>query len=565
MEKSIQLWQESEKEKAVAYLLKNGFIEKKCKDGLFFQIPLPFQKETIELSILVPDNFPLSYPSVHISQNWFLKYPHIEKYSKEMGCKFCIYEPNEQPLISSGELLIENTYIRAIDVLKEYESSTSTDYVIDFFEEFDSYWSSKLKSIILDIDDLITMPTRLKTFNILVNNKSARPFMNQIAVTDDPEKIIQRFARTDISIEEGEDAIFIPLEEGFSYPFPLTTNEMFKCFAKEGYIDWVNAQYQTLNMDSMVIFSIMIESKKHFTAFQFKKIDVQKRTKSFIPLLSRVRPLLLNPELERYKVERVDRKRIFQRSGNKTTIDICRIDPLITIVGCGALGSSLALKLAKSGIRRFQLIDNDKFKYENIGRHICNNQHIGMYKAEALKSFLLDHFPDCSIEPTNFDAIESIGAISTSDLIIIATGAEGALFQQFLLNVKRLDKFFPPILCAWFEAGAIAGHSILIDQNVVEDIAKTVEKLNVLKDEYIDQFNAKDVGCASNFSPYAFVDADFITNITARMVIEYFMGSKVSDQAWSMLINTNQNKDKINDKYQNLDDLTLIKRSISDV
>ena len=47
-------------------------------------------------------------------------------------------------------------------------------------------------------------------------------------------------------------------------------------------------------------------------------------------------------------------------------------DISVVIVGCGSIGSHLAMCLAKSGVSKFTLIDNDIVVAENVPRHLCD-------------------------------------------------------------------------------------------------------------------------------------------------------------------------------------------------
>jgi len=54
-------------------------------------------------------------------------------------------------------------------------------------------------------------------------------------------------------------------------------------------------------------------------------------------------------------------------------------------LGAGSVGSFVALELAKAGVGKFLLIDNDIFEYHNICRHQCSISDVGSYKVHALE------------------------------------------------------------------------------------------------------------------------------------------------------------------------------------
>ena len=71
------------------------------------------------------------------------------------------------------------------------------------------------------------------------------------------------------------------------------------------------------------------------------------------------------------------------------------------VLGCGAIGSSAAIQLARSGATKFFLYDMDKVETVNIGVSQYDSRHIGIQKVKALGYILEDINPDCEIECIN--------------------------------------------------------------------------------------------------------------------------------------------------------------------
>src|SRR5260370_18730431 len=65
--------------------------------------------------------------------------------------------------------------------------------------------------------------------------------------------------------------------------------------------------------------------------------------------------------------------------------------------GCGSGGSQVALQLAMSGVRNFNLFDHDTLEIENVIRHACGRQYLGQRKVDALAASLLDRNPALNI------------------------------------------------------------------------------------------------------------------------------------------------------------------------
>ena len=71
------------------------------------------------------------------------------------------------------------------------------------------------------------------------------------------------------------------------------------------------------------------------------------------------------------------------------------------ILGCGAIGSSAALQLARMGAENFALYDMDKVETINIGVSQYNIDDVGMDKTIALGNKLNKISPHCSIVVKN--------------------------------------------------------------------------------------------------------------------------------------------------------------------
>lgn len=91
----------------------------------------------------------------------------------------------------------------------------------------------------------------------------------------------------------------------------------------------------------------------------------------------------------------------------------------ISIVGCGGLGSNVAMNLIRAGISSIELIDFDVVSESNLNRQFYFRDQIGQLKVDALKANLerIDHCAkihciNTRISDNNIDAI-----LSSADII----------------------------------------------------------------------------------------------------------------------------------------------------
>lgn len=73
------------------------------------------------------------------------------------------------------------------------------------------------------------------------------------------------------------------------------------------------------------------------------------------------------------------------------------------ILGCGSVGSLVAMELARAGIGNFVLADPDTMEYHNICRHQCGIEDVGDLKVNALSRKLYNINPKVNIR--TFDGV----------------------------------------------------------------------------------------------------------------------------------------------------------------
>lgn len=234
---------------------------------------------------------------------------------------------------------------------------------------------------------------------------------------------------------------------------------------------------------------------------------------------------------------------------------ISRTNIKIAIVGCGSLGGSLALKLAKSGIKNFTFIDYDYLDINNVARHICSMKYLNKNKAEALKSTILEHFPDCDIEILKDDVMNCLDVLDKQNLIISALGSDGTIFETFLLQTYE----HIPKIVSWFE-GSLGGHAIFT-RTKLDNFSEIVGKLKIVDDGNEEELIKDDIGCNSVYAPYAFIDAENTIAAVARMVTDFIIKKgDFLNQAWTMFGDLELNQHLINPKLNMKDSYSILKR-----
>ncbi len=109
----------------------------------------------------------------------------------------------------------------------------------------------------------------------------------------------------------------------------------------------------------------------------------------------------------------------------------------VGIVGCGSLGSKVAVSLARSGVGKFLLIDDDILLPDNLVRNDLDWREVGTHKADsvAVKIQLVNPMAERAVRKHRLGGQEASGSVETliehlgtCDLIIDAT-ADPAVFN----------------------------------------------------------------------------------------------------------------------------------------
>jgi len=73
----------------------------------------------------------------------------------------------------------------------------------------------------------------------------------------------------------------------------------------------------------------------------------------------------------------------------------------VLVIGLGSGGSSVAVELAKAGVRNFALVDHDRLEVHNVLRHACGISDLGRLKTNAVRDIILDKNPDANVTTVN--------------------------------------------------------------------------------------------------------------------------------------------------------------------
>lgn len=193
-------------------------------------------------------------------------------------------------------------------------------------------------------------------------------------------------------------------------------------------------------------------------------------------------------------------------------------------IGCGSVGSLAALELAKAGVGRFMLTDNDVFGYHNICRHQCGIYDVGRYKTDALRDRILQINPYAEVRTFNMPIqdvpLDELSSFCNPDIIVIggADNRAGDLYGNQI--AQQVGMPFMSIGC-WERA--FAGEIFYCLPTGMPTYEDFVEVTGVMSGRVTQNrrfYTTEDDLKRVSFEPGISVDIDFVTVIAMKLAID---------------------------------------------
>jgi len=177
-------------------------------------------------------------------------------------------------------------------------------------------------------------------------------------------------------------------------------------------------------------------------------------------LRARARKFFEKKTAQKIRVSRTDSQWIHSRGGTGLNLS----EKIVTLIGCGSLGGYVGHLLARAGVGKIRLLDNDILGWENVGRHLLGANQVYRSKSVSLAERLKRELPHLNIgsffgdwrkwilEPEGSDFFES------SDLII-STVADWRCERPLNLAIRKIGT--QSSIFAWLEPYGFAAQVLV--------------------------------------------------------------------------------------------------------
>ena len=255
-----------------------------------------------------------------------------------------------------------------------------------------------------------------------------------------------------------------------------------------------------------------------------EKKPENKPTKGVLGYYENEKLIFVDPEGKLCKIETYTLKLdVFSRNTGILESDMM-LRTGAMFIGCGSVGSLAALELAKAGVGRFLLIDNDILGYHNLCRHQCGVKDVGKLKTLALKERILQINPVAKVVVQNMQVqdvpLSVFNDFCDKDTIVIggADNREGDLYAN-----KIAKEVGMPFMSLGMWERAFAGEIFYCLPEGMPDYSDFIWALGETSGRVNQNrkfYTAEEDLAKATFEPGISVDIDFVTIIAMKLAID---------------------------------------------
>jgi molybdopterin/thiamine biosynthesis adenylyltransferase len=202
----------------------------------------------------------------------------------------------------------------------------------------------------------------------------------------------------------------------------------------------------------------------------------------------------------------------------------------VVILGCGSVGSLVALELARAGVKHFVLVDADILEYHNLCRHQCGMEDVGDFKVYALKRKIMNINPSADV--ITFEGIvqnlpkETLDAFCVAGHTVFVGCADNRMADVYTNRISIYYKSSFISIGFWERAFAgeifyhIYGRGMPCYECALGDGSNLSARAEASHHVYSNQEDTEGV----KFEPGISVDISFATTIGIKLILDILSG-----------------------------------------
>jgi molybdopterin/thiamine biosynthesis adenylyltransferase len=531
-----------------------------------FSIKLQGRSRIWSVCLYFYETFPFSLPKVKLlDENCIGKIPHVNSYGT-----VCVEESDS--ILVNHHLPSEVIEAYLVQTLKLLDRSLLGIFKDELYDELEGFIHG------------------VKTVNSFYKaNNSAEKLVLRITHTTNPlgpKKAIPVFLSNDNStipkafsnIEKLNDIqliniVHIPLKNPITPPITEKDSALFISDMKREISTENNAKLQKIlkkgSKKKRQFFSLISMPRTNGDRSEFL-CEFTVNDTSVHPLLTE----RLDWKIYFYLLNRHNKEYLLERGGANLNLN----EKKVAIVGCGSVGSEVAMMLAKSGVGHIRLVDGEWLEADNIYRHRLGgrylnfkpsqkSQEIQKYtKVKALEDEIKVNIPHVKVSSLSspLSAQNAKDVISGVDLVIFAIG-DPSLSLMFNKVLKQLN--FNHLIFCWNEPDGYGGHSTILNlkQVCLECVfhAESGSKQSIHLVEMGQPISKNLTGCAGVFTPFSYIDSTRTASLAAQQAI-CFLSSEIIEPKVSSWKGIDKGTLRVTDRFHSMplmEDVLLVKNN----
>ncbi|HTG03128.1 MAG TPA: ThiF family adenylyltransferase [Bradyrhizobium sp.] len=491
-----------------------------------WRIPIKFSDQTRRFDVFVTRGFPFVPARVAlVDRPDFLTWPHIER-----DGVLCLLPAHGTVSVDDPYGTVAGLIEMAYDLIDGFLQG---DYDGEFRAEFLSYWANSAKAQDRPILSLIDPVPPSRIIKVWEGRK-------RIVIADDGDRLQAWLQNLNPGLPSPEcrlrDGVLVWLDEvPLPSEYPTTAREVYAIAARAGLADSLDALASEAPDLLFVALGAMTENGPAIVAPIIKRPPIIRGNdpliRGFRP--SRVPEPIFNARFfgaelaGKNSVDRVDAGWIHGRGQDPRVVTLQ--EATVAVLGCGSVGAPVAVNLARAGVRKLILVDQEKFKGANVGRHPLGVGSIDSPKASELARRLRSDLPHVEVE-SYVSKVQALllrddCPLAKVDLIVSALGdwpSESMLDEWHVANGKRF-----PIVYGWTEPYAAAGHAVIVSPSAgrLRDGLNSAGQPHLVATQWAEDTRRYEPACGAAFEPYGPVELGFITSLVSHAALDCLLGS----------------------------------------
>lgn len=475
-----------------------------------------------QFRVLLDEEFPRSRIRIAIAEEYYLRWPHVE----EQGV-LCL-PPLVAPLAA-----VEAVLLRTLDDAETLVDRCATDPAFvesELSREFLSYWQRSVKDDSVPVRSLLEMRDR-KTRRIALWRGQS---WYLVAESKTALELWSKNRGQEVKATEG--AYFSFLNRPLIPPFPETAIA-FLALLEEGCPEIIELfKNSRTSLDQTIVFVLAADAPSGVgliaASLKLGKMNGFRKDANLSPDL-KLKIWQRVGHIEARKVERVDTSWIHGR-GMNTDLDKL-VGAKVAVLGCGSIGSQVAMRLAQLGVGTLALVDGELLDAANVGRHALGVSWIGMKKVNALASEIRRRFPHIKEvvnvpKPWQMLTTGEMEKLAGVDLIVSCIGDWAA--EGLLNDWQRRQQCKPPILYGWLDEQGTAAHALCLREGpCLACILDGDGQLRVPETDWKDGGGLQsEPACGAIFQPYGPTDVLTAEALICNLAIDVLTGKSTEPE-----------------------------------